>query len=179
MLSYFSRVQLFVTPWTVARQSALSMGFSRQEYWSGGHALFQGIFPTQGLNLCLLCLLLLQAGSLPLMPPEKPLLSYRGTVVSLFANCLWEERTGGKCEGKGIWFEWFFFLAAALHRVLTGKAKCMSSLRPFEESDFFHFLVHSAFRFHREACLLVHRDNRKALCGQEQGRWGSCGRPSS
>ena len=109
VLSYFSRVQLFVTPWTVARQSALSMGFSRQEYWSGGHALFQGIFPTQGLNLCLLCLLLLQAGSLPLMPPEKPLLSYRGTVARLFANCLWEERTGGKCEGKGIWFEWFFF----------------------------------------------------------------------
>ena len=109
MLSCFSRVQLFVTPWTVARQSALSMGFSRQEYWSGGHALFQGIFPTQGLNLCLLCLLLLQAGSLPLMPPEKPLLSYRGTVVRLFANCLWEEWTGGKCEGKGIWFECFFF----------------------------------------------------------------------
>ena len=30
-----SRVQLFVTPWTVARQASLSMGFSRQEYWSG------------------------------------------------------------------------------------------------------------------------------------------------
>ena len=30
-----SRVRLFVTPWTVARQSPLSMGFSRQEYWSG------------------------------------------------------------------------------------------------------------------------------------------------
>ena len=30
-----SRVQLFVTPWTVANQSPLSMGFSRQEYWSG------------------------------------------------------------------------------------------------------------------------------------------------
>ena len=29
-----SRVQLFVTPWTVARQAPLSMGFSRQEYWS-------------------------------------------------------------------------------------------------------------------------------------------------
>ena len=31
----FSRVQLFVTPWTVAYQAPLSMGFSRQEYWSG------------------------------------------------------------------------------------------------------------------------------------------------
>ena len=30
-----SRVQLFATPWTVAHQAPLSMGFSRQEYWSG------------------------------------------------------------------------------------------------------------------------------------------------
>ena len=28
-------VQLFTTPWTVAHQAPLSMGFSRQEYWSG------------------------------------------------------------------------------------------------------------------------------------------------
>ena len=32
----------FVTPWTVARQAPLSMGFSRQEYWSGCHSLLQG-----------------------------------------------------------------------------------------------------------------------------------------
>ena len=31
----FSRVWLIVTPWTVACQAPLSMGFSRQEYWSG------------------------------------------------------------------------------------------------------------------------------------------------
>ena len=30
-----SRVPLFVTPWTVARQTPRSMGFSRQEHWSG------------------------------------------------------------------------------------------------------------------------------------------------
>ena len=30
-----SRVRLFATPWTVAHQVPLSMGFSRQEYWSG------------------------------------------------------------------------------------------------------------------------------------------------
>ena len=35
VLRRFSRVRLFVTPWTVARQAPLSMGFSRQEYWSG------------------------------------------------------------------------------------------------------------------------------------------------
>ena len=30
-----SRVRLFVTPWTVAPQAPPSVGFSRQEYWSG------------------------------------------------------------------------------------------------------------------------------------------------
>ena len=30
-----SRVRLFATPWTIAYQACLSMGFSRQEYWSG------------------------------------------------------------------------------------------------------------------------------------------------
>ena len=35
VLSCFSRVRLFGTLWTVARQAPLSMGFSRQEYWSG------------------------------------------------------------------------------------------------------------------------------------------------
>ena len=34
-LSRFSHVQLFVTPWAVACQAPLSMGFSTQEYWSG------------------------------------------------------------------------------------------------------------------------------------------------
>ena len=35
MLSCFSHVQLFATLWTVAFQASLSMGFSRQEFWSG------------------------------------------------------------------------------------------------------------------------------------------------
>ena len=34
MLSHFSRVRLFAALWTVACQAPLSMGFSRQEYWS-------------------------------------------------------------------------------------------------------------------------------------------------
>ena len=35
LLSRFSRVRLFSTPWTAAHQAPPSMGFSRQEYWSG------------------------------------------------------------------------------------------------------------------------------------------------
>ena len=34
MVSNFSGIQLFAAPWTVACQVPLSMGFSRQEYWS-------------------------------------------------------------------------------------------------------------------------------------------------
>ena len=36
-----SRVQLLATPWTVAYQAPPSMGFSRQEYWSGCHCLLR------------------------------------------------------------------------------------------------------------------------------------------
>ena len=48
-----SRVQLSVTPWTVAHQTPLSMGLSRREYWSG-LPLLQWTFPTRGSNLRLL-----------------------------------------------------------------------------------------------------------------------------
>ena len=47
-----SRVRLFVTPWTVAYRAPQSMGFSRQEYWSGlpfpspGDLLDPGVEPT-------------------------------------------------------------------------------------------------------------------------------------
>ena len=72
MLSHFSHFQLCATLWTTAHQAPLSMGFSRQGYWSGCHALLQGIFMTQGSNLCLLCLLHWQAGFSPQAPPGKP-----------------------------------------------------------------------------------------------------------
>ena len=40
-------VRLFRTPWTMTLQAPLSMGFSRQEYWSGLSFTSPGIFPTQ------------------------------------------------------------------------------------------------------------------------------------
>ena len=48
MLSCFSHVRFFETLWMVACQAPLSMGFSRQEYWSGLPFPPQGIFPSQG-----------------------------------------------------------------------------------------------------------------------------------
>ena len=49
VLSRFSHVRLFVTPWTVARQ-ALTMGFSRQEYWSGLLCPPPGKLPNPGIK---------------------------------------------------------------------------------------------------------------------------------
>ena len=46
-----SRVQLFATPWTVAHQAPLSMGFSRQEYWSGLPFPTPGYLPDAGMEL--------------------------------------------------------------------------------------------------------------------------------
>ena len=45
-----SRVQLFATPWTVARQAPPSMGFSRQEYWSGLPFPSPGDLPDPGIE---------------------------------------------------------------------------------------------------------------------------------
>ena len=59
MGAHFSRVRLFEIPWSVARQALLSMGFSRQVYWSGlpgppaGDLLDPGIKPTSHEVSCI------------------------------------------------------------------------------------------------------------------------------
>ena len=50
MLSHFSHVQLFSTPWSVAHQAPRSMGFSRQEYWSGLPCPPPGDLPDPGMG---------------------------------------------------------------------------------------------------------------------------------
>ena len=45
-----SRVRLFATPWTVAHQAPPSMGFSRQEYWSGLPSPSPGDLPDAGIE---------------------------------------------------------------------------------------------------------------------------------
>ena len=75
MLGHFSRVQLFGTQWTVACQAPLSMGFSRQEHWSGLPGSPLGDLPDPGSKTTSLCLLPLQAGSLPRVPLRKPEMS--------------------------------------------------------------------------------------------------------
>ena len=55
LLSRFSRVCLFATPWTVARQAPLSLGFSRQESWSGLPRPSLGDLPNPGIEPVVSC----------------------------------------------------------------------------------------------------------------------------
>ena len=73
-----SAVSNSVTPWSAARQAPLSMGFSRQEYWSGlpcpppGDLPDPGIEPRSPAAVALLC------------PADSFLLRQRGSPVSFF-----------------------------------------------------------------------------------------------
>ena len=55
VLSSFSRVQLFVTLWTIARQAPLSMGFFQQEYWNGLACPPPGHLPDTGNQTSISC----------------------------------------------------------------------------------------------------------------------------
>ena len=64
-----SHVWLFAIPWTVVYQASLSMGFSRQEYWSGLPFPSPGDLPDPGIEPRSPAL---QADALPSEPPGKP-----------------------------------------------------------------------------------------------------------
>ena len=69
-----SRVQLSAATGTGAHQAPLSMGFSRQEYWSGLPFLFPGDLPHSGIKLTsLVSPALVEADSLPLSHLGMPL----------------------------------------------------------------------------------------------------------
>ena len=67
-----SRVRLFATPWTIAYQAPPSMGFSRQECWSGLPFPSPGDLPDLGIEPGSSAL---QAGALPSEPPGKHVIS--------------------------------------------------------------------------------------------------------
>ena len=73
LLIRFSRIQLVATLWTTACQAPLSMGILQVRIleWIAMPSS-RGIFPIQGWNPRLFCLLLRQAGSSPLQPRGKP-----------------------------------------------------------------------------------------------------------
>ena len=70
----FSRVRLFATPWTVAHQAPPSMGFSRQEYWSGLTFSSPGDLPDPGMEPRSPTL---QTDTLPSKPPGEHIKNLR------------------------------------------------------------------------------------------------------
>ena len=70
-----SHVWLFAIPWTVAHQAPTSMGFSRQEYWSGLPFPSPGDLPKPGIEPRSPTL---QADALTSEPPGKPIVTTRG-----------------------------------------------------------------------------------------------------
>ena len=73
VLSRFSCVLLFVTAWTVARQAPLSIGFFRQEYWSGSPCPPPGDLPNPGIEPATLMSPALAGGFFTTEPPGKPM----------------------------------------------------------------------------------------------------------
>ena len=106
-LSHFSCVPVFETLWAMAHQTPLSMGFSRQEYWSGLPCLPPGELPDPGIEPRSP---ILQADSLPAEPQGKPKNTGVGslslssgssrprnlTIVSCIAGGLFSNELSGK-----------------------------------------------------------------------------------
>ena len=73
------------TSWTVAHQASLSMGFSRQQYWSGLPFPSPGDLPNPGIEPTSPGSPALQVDSLPTEPPKKPRGAYLLTTVNKLA----------------------------------------------------------------------------------------------
>ena len=94
-----SCVRLFATPWTVACQTPLSMGFSKQEYWSGLPCPSPGDLPDPGIEPGSAAL---QADSLLSEPPGKPLLWDKGTK---YVPCQFEHQNYAQILKTRSWVE--------------------------------------------------------------------------
>ena len=81
VLNCISRVQLCVTLWIVARQAPLSMGFSRQEYWSGLPCPPPGDLPDPGIELTSPVSPALAGQFFTTVPPGKLVVMYNCDVI--------------------------------------------------------------------------------------------------
>ena len=98
-IKLLSRVRLFATPWTVGYQGPPSMGFSRQECWSGMSFPSTGDLPGPGIKPRSPSL---QADALPSEPPGKPLAKYKSVSVRYYFTpislAIIKNRKNNKCS---------------------------------------------------------------------------------
>ena len=81
-------LQLCPTLWTAACQAPLSMGLSRQEYWSGLPCSPPGDLPDPGIEPASPTSPALAGGSLLLVPPGKPKISYYAFIYLILSYCM-------------------------------------------------------------------------------------------
>ena len=125
MLSCFSHVQLFVTPWTAAHQAPLSMGFSRQEYWSGLPRPPPGDLPNIGIERT---------------SHVSPVLQVVSVLLSHLRNP-W----GGQVEGKyPLVRNWGKKRAVSHcnHHLLNSISPCFSKASPFSASGIWAYWIY-------------------------------------
>ena len=99
---------VFATPWTAARQAPLSMGFSRQEYWSQLPCPSPGDLPYPGIKPISLEDPSLQADSLPLSRRGSPLGSLGGSKSIFWKPCPqvnWKGPIHHICSPRKIYFK--------------------------------------------------------------------------
>ena len=113
-----SCIQLFVTPWTVACQAPLSMGFSRQEYWSGLP------FPSPGGSSQFRDWTRVSCIAGRFFTTEPPEL----TLIKAFSHSHFEPRNHLVKNKDIIWC--FFLFACEKIKAQEGKATCQTKLRP-------------------------------------------------
>ena len=122
-----SHVLLCATPWTVACQAPLSVGFPRQEYWSGLPFSSPGDFPYPGIEPRSP---VLQAGSLPSEPPGKPILTGKMTNSAFpFRICV-----------DSFYFLWILYYRNHLFSAITALPTCQEPgerYRPWIKKHYF------------------------------------------
>ena len=116
-----------MTPWTVASQAPLSMGFSSKNTGMDCHFLLQRIFPTQGLNPCLLCHLHWQADSLSLC--------YLGNHTSILFRHTYTKIYKWEC------YHWVFYYSALFLGLGTGGSRMFQLNASNVENSLFQGLM--------------------------------------
>ena len=131
-----SCVQLSAIPWTVAHQAHVSLGFSRQGYWSGLPCSLPGDLPDPGIKCRSPVSPALEADSLPAEPPGKLRLKEEHSQQREWpaeATACWKTRKeareagGGVGENSrvGIWEGQRVFWALA-ERVMRSRGRALS-----------------------------------------------------
>ena len=126
-LSLFSLVQLFATIWTVALQAPLSMGFSRKEAIPFSRGSSQ---PRDRIHIS--CLLHWLVGSLPLVPPGKPIIyNVYKVLIELLTECR------QLINGSGYCFYLYDLLSTSLDILLS---LILTSSNTLQSKYYFYYI---------------------------------------